>query len=172
MRTREVDVPPHAEARKSQCASVNRLAELTGMDRRTVKRALAGLKPAQQRKGSPVYALDAAVEVLREHAAKRTALEPAKERRIELQNEKLEEEIAILKGAHTSNDVIEAFLVALLSSQNAILMQKECEMPARLAGLDVPTIRERLKKEFDEIRLRIQQAIRTRRVENSERFEK
>ena len=100
------------------------------------------------------------------------AVTDQKARRLLLQNEKLQEEICVLKGAHTPNDVIAAFLVSTMSSMNAVLIQKECEMPARLAGLDVPTIRERLKKEFDGLRLRLQQAIKTWEAENKERFEK
>lgn len=83
-----------------------------------------------------------------------------KARRILLQNEKMEEEIAILKGAHTPNHIVSAALVSFGSSLNAILIQKSNELPALFAGRDIPTIRETLDKVFDEMRQRCQEAIR------------
>ena len=56
--------------------SVNRLAELTGIDRRKLKTVLAGLPPIKTVGGSPQFALGAALRMILAEAGDKRADEP------------------------------------------------------------------------------------------------
>lgn len=141
--------------------NLTKLAARLGITRQVLHRwrQLAGF-PKPNPEGS--YNVAAVVEFRNANGLKGNESEETvdqKARRIRLQNEKLETEIEILKGAYTENGVIADFLGMMCSSAKAILMQKTWELPALLAGRDIPSIRLTLEKSFDEVLTRFQDAM-------------
>lgn len=84
----------------------------------------------------------------------------SRSRHIELKNEKLAEEIAILRRTHTPNEIFLADVTAFGAGLKSVLLQKEAELPALLAGKDIPAVRAVLRLAFDELRTCLQDLLK------------
>jgi hypothetical protein len=76
-----------------------------------------------------------------------------------LRNEKLEEEIAILRGAHTPNEVFIAQMNDLSAGLNSLLLRKEKEWPLKLANKSREDLVIEYRAVFDDMRERIRNLV-------------
>ncbi len=137
--------PPAPAPREGE--SVNALANLLGCDRRTISRAIskAGLRPAGQRSGSPIYRIDDVTEALKALSANRDAIGDVRRRLLEKQVERLEVQISVMRREYVASSDVERWGAELGSAIRKEVCQIHMVAPS-VVGVSVPDAEARLKE--------------------------
>jgi len=140
MPTRQPNDPP---------LTINRLAEETGQDRRTIRKRLvdAGLFPPDKHPREKVIA---AVKPVQGAQSIKEKIQLETWRKLKIAND-------VKEGRLQSADKEAEWLGSVLSGAREVLEQKLVnELPALVENLDAPQIRVRAKKLFDDVLLKLQ----------------
>lgn len=124
--------------------SVNRLAEKLGIDRRTLKNYLKGTDPAGEENGNPVYRLEDAMLAVKVQLKAKSNRSAGKDRLTDLQCEKLETQLAILRREYVPAEEVEKLGAELGSAIRKIIVQLHLCAP-QVVGLSVAEAESRLK---------------------------
>lgn len=153
MSGKKTNVPPQSGKPAKKLYSTNALAEKTGVDRRTLKKKLASLKPDSEAGRKKLYDLEKVNEVLNQADSGQA-----------IRDQKFVEEVRRLKR---DNDEAEGLLIkrsdvagaiaAMCAKVNKILDQDlEGQFPTGVIGHDVVAVRAKCKLLADRMRAEFQ----------------
>ena len=146
-------VPPQQKLMKrtkkqsqlTELFTCNGLSEATGLDRRTVKRRLAGIEPAQIAHGLRYFRLADFRAALERSKATRKEKEQLEIRRLLAQCERIEFQLAVDRREFISSEEVATDYRHLAEGLKATLLANEDEWPPKLAGLAAPAIKVQLR---------------------------
>ena len=152
---KNVTVPPQALMKTTQNEpfSVNRLAELTGLDRRKLKTLLATLQPNKTVNGSPQYGLGAALRMILAEASSppSDAPEISIERTRLLSAQASREEIALEvdRGTYVDKDLFVLAWAEITVDFRHRITALPGAVSGQLVGQPLPIIQSILSREID-----------------------
>ncbi len=139
---------------KTSLVSINHLAELTGLDRRKLKKTLRDVAPAKRQGPVELFRLQTALHALFAEAGKAAADAPEIQRKraelLDVQTRRQELALGRERGELVpTDDVFAAFSVCLVRARREFLQLTD--LAPALEGLPAPEVRAQLEKEIDKI---------------------
>jgi transposase len=125
--------------------SINALSEILDCDRRSLKKWLAKTKPSEVIKGQPLYSLSDAKRAILAQRKQRGETSEVKRRQIELQNEKLEHQIGVLKEEYVTREEVDKVLASLGLEIRKTISTLHTMAPA-IVGLSIADAESRLRE--------------------------
>jgi hypothetical protein len=141
-------VPPHPAE-----LTVNRIAEIFEIDRRTAKRRLADTKPCRVSGKVSFYAIADVLEAVRpSDGLPKGAKEAAQVQKILKQIERLDLQNSAIRGEYLKASDVSATLQAIATDQKLVLQRiLERELPPKLEGLRAEGIHAKMIETVDAI---------------------
>lgn len=144
------DMPRRATPRRNGGQSINALSEALRVDRRTLKKVLAGTAPVSTRAGAPQYRLEDAEAALGRHLRERARLTAPREELLRAQIAKLETQVSIMRREFIPADEVEKIGSEIGAGVRKIVKQIHLAAPS-VVGLTVPEAESRLREIENEI---------------------
>ena len=157
--------PENAKAEKAMVLTKQDLAARLGIARTTLDKFLS--LPGAPAKSERGWAYDAVLAHIAKHAegeemlTKTTSeIRSLKAKEIRIRTERALHRLSVDRGEFLPVRVFVEKMLGFAGGLNAMLTQKANELPAILAGKDIPAIRGILDRVFDEMRRRMQDLLR------------